>query len=206
MAREGFIFFLPFVAIAAVFFYLFNRHVNFTFIYLGVVSFGLACAFILFFRDPVRKIPEGDDLIVSPADGKILNIENVNDQTVITIFLSVLDVHINRIPVNGKVVRLKYKPGKFLAAFREAASDVNERFEIEISTDKGNVTVHQIAGILARRVVCRLKDNQTVVKGDRFGMIRFGSRVDLFIPSSSRVDVKKGDKVKGGETIMGKLL
>ena len=206
MAREGFVFFLPFMVIAAVFFYLFNRYVNFTFIYLGVVSFGLACAFILFFRDPVRKIADGDDLIVSPADGKIMNIANVNDQTVITIFLSVLDVHINRIPVNGKVVRLKYKPGKFLAAFREAASDVNERFEIEISTDKGNVTVHQIAGILARRVVCRLEDKQTVVKGDRFGIIRFGSRVDLFIPGSSRVDVKKGDKVKGGETIMGKLL
>ncbi|MCD6163051.1 MAG: phosphatidylserine decarboxylase [candidate division Zixibacteria bacterium] len=206
MAREGFIFFLPFVVIAVIFFYLFNRYTNMAFIYLGVISFVLACAFILFFRDPVRKIPAGDDLIVSPADGKILNIVDTGDQTVITIFLSILDVHINRIPVNGKVVRLKYKPGKFLAAFREAASDVNERFEIEISTDKGNVTVHQIAGVLARRVVCRLKDNQTVVKGDRFGMIRFGSRVDLFIPGSSRVDVKKGDKVKGGETIMGKLL
>jgi len=206
MAREGIIFFLPFLIVAAIFFYLFQKQPNMTFIYLGVVSFAFACMLILFFRDPERKIPEGENLIVSPADGKIMNIEKTEDQIVVTIFLSIFDVHVNRIPVTGQVVRLNYRPGKFKAAFMESASEVNERFEIEIITDKGNVTIHQIAGILARRVVCRLKDKQLVKKGDRFGLIRFGSRVDLFLPVTSQVDVKKGQKVIGGETVIGRLI
>jgi len=206
MAREGIIFFLPFLIVAVIFFYLFQKQPNMTFIYLGVVSFAFACMLILFFRDPERKIPEGENLIVSPADGKIMNIEKTEDQIVVTIFLSIFDVHVNRIPVTGQVVRLNYRPGKFKAAFMESASEVNERFEIEIITDKGNVTIHQIAGILARRVVCRLKDKQLVKKGDRFGLIRFGSRVDLFLPVTSQVDVKKGQKVIGGETVIGRLI
>jgi len=206
MAREGIIFFFPFLVIAAIFFYIFNKQPNMTFIYMGVISFAFACMLILFFRDPERKIPEGEDLVVSPADGRVMNIEKTNDRIVVTVFLSIFDVHINRIPVTGQVERLNYRPGKFKAAYKKSASDINERFEIEIKTDKDNVTVHQIAGILARRVVCRLKKGQFVAKGDRFGLIRFGSRVDLFLPITSQVDVKKGQKVTGGETVIGRLI
>jgi phosphatidylserine decarboxylase len=110
------------------------------------------------------------------------------------------------VPVSGKVERVEYKPGKFLAAFKKEASRSNERFEIEIKTDKGSVVLHQIAGIIARRVVCRLKKDQEVKAGDRFGMIRFGSRVDLFLPPSAELKVKRGQRVKGGQTLLGKMI
>ena len=205
MAKEGFAFFLPFVAITVIFFYLFNRQPRMIYIYLGVASYILACLFVLFFRDPQRNIAKGEDLIVSPADGKILSIEKQDGQVRLTIFLSIFNVHVNRVPVDGKVIGVRYKPGKFLAAFKKEASDVNERFEIDILTDKGKVTVHQIAGILARRVVCRLSEGQYVARGQRFGLIRFGSRVDLFMPEKTELFVKVGNKVKGGETVIGKL-
>ena len=205
MDRDGFYFFLPFVLISFIFMYLFHKYLNIYFVYLGVISFTLACMFVLFFRDPVRKIPEGDNLIVAPADGKIVESEKTDTQIVISIFLSVFDVHVNRIPVTGTIERVTYRPGKFKAAFKKSASDLNERFEIEIKTDKYNVTVHQIAGVLARRVVCRLKTGQSVEMGDRFGLIRFGSRTDLFLPASAKIDIKKGQKVRGGETVIGRL-
>ncbi|MCP4581358.1 MAG: phosphatidylserine decarboxylase [candidate division Zixibacteria bacterium] len=205
MAKEGIFFLIPFLIIALVFFYLFDDSRNMSWIYLGIGSFTLGCMLMLFFRDPDREIPEGDDLIVSPADGKIVGIEKSGDSNVITIFLSVFNVHINRVPVSGIVKRLKYRRGKFKAAFNSEASSLNERFEIEISTDKGNVTVHQIAGLIARRVVCRLNEGQSVSKGDRFGLIRFGSRVDLFLPLSAQIDVKKGQHIKGALTVIGRL-
>jgi len=206
MAKEGLCFFLPFLIIAVIFFFLFNSSLNMTFIHLGVASFIFGCLIMLFFRDPERKVPSGDNLIVSPADGKVVNIENNNDMKVVSIFLSVFDIHINRIPVAGVIRRLKYKKGKFKAAFNKEASDINERFEIEIKTDKGNVIVHQIAGVLARRVVCHLQEGQAVKTGDRFGLIRFGSRVDLFLPLSTELEVAKGQRVKGASTIIGRLI
>jgi len=206
MAKEGLYFFLPFLVIAAIFFYLFDRSLNMTYIHLGIASFIFGCLIMLFFRDPERKLPEGDNLIVSPADGKIVGIENRSDMQVISIFLSIFNVHVNRIPVSGVVHRLKYKKGKFKAAFNKEASDINERFEIEIKTDKGNVIIHQIAGVLARRVVCRLREGQTVKVGDRFGLIRFGSRVDLFLPLSAELEVAKGQRVKGTKTVIGRLI
>ena len=205
MAKEGLYFFLPFLIIAIVFFYLFDGSLNMIYIRFGAASFIFGCLIMLFFRDPERKVPPGDDLIVSPADGKIVNIEKNNDMKVVSIFLSIFNVHINRVPVSGIVHRLKYKKGKFKAAFNKEASDINERFEIEIITDKGNVIVHQIAGVLARRVVCRLREGQTVKIGDRFGLIRFGSRVDLFLPPSAEVEVAKGQRVKGAKTVIGRL-
>ncbi len=204
MAREGYFFSLPFIIIAFILFYMFQKYPSMNFIYLGVIAFMLACMFVLFFRDPERRIPEGDDLIVSPADGRIVDLTKSSDRTTISIFLSIFNVHVNRIPVSGIVKRLVYRPGKFKAAFRSSASNLNERFEIEIKTDKGNVIMHQIAGVLARRVVCRLEVNQVVNKGDRFGLIRFGSRVDLFLPASAKVEVKMGQRIKGGKTIIGR--
>ena len=139
---------------------------------------------LLFFRDPERKIPQEEGIIISPADGKIMLIEEVAGHRLVSIFMSVLNVHINRVPVSGTVVRLDYKPGKFKAAFNREAIDINERFEIEIKSDNGNVVMHQVAGVLARRIVCR---------------------VDLFLPSSVKVEVTKGQKVEGGKTIIGRF-
>ena len=205
MAKEGFLFYLPFLIIAAIFFYLYDRSLSMLFIYLGFASFLFGNLVLLFFRDPERKIPQEEDIIVSPADGKIMLIEEVAGHRLVSIFMSVLNVHINRVPVSGIVERLDYKPGKFKAAFNREAVDINERLEIEIKSDKGNVVMHQVAGVLARRIVCRLKVGQQVKIGDRFGMIRFGSRVDLFLPSSVSIDVTKGQKVEGGKSIIGRF-
>ena len=205
MAKEGFFFYIPFLIITAIFFYLFDRSTSMIFIYLGVVSFIFGNLVLLFFRDPERKIPQEEGIIISPADGKIMLIEEVAGHRLVSIFMSVLNVHINRVPVSGTVVRLDYKPGKFKAAFNREAIDINERFEIEIKSDNGNVVMHQVAGVLARRIVCRLKVGQDVKIGERFGLIRFGSRVDLFLPSSVKVEVTKGQKVEGGKTIIGRF-
>jgi phosphatidylserine decarboxylase len=204
MAREGLYFSLPFAMISLVFILMFRRYPSLILLVLFAVFFILGCLVSLFFRDPERKIPNGEELILSPADGKIKSIRTIDGRTVITIFLSVFNVHINRAPVAGTIKRADYKPGKFLAAFREDASDINERNEIEIENSRGTVVVHQIAGVIARRVVCRVKEGQAVKSGDRFGLIRFGSRVDLFFPESVSVQVAVGKKVKGGLTVMGK--
>lgn len=168
---------------------------------------------IFFFRDPVRNVPDGIDIVVSPADGKVLSIEKLDNHpftgegTVkISIFLSVFDVHINRIPVGGKVDFIRYHPGKFFVAFEDKASDENEQNEIGLVRSNGQkIVVTQIAGMIARRIVCRLKPNQEVATGERFGMIRFGSRTELFLPSGCEVMVEAGDHVTGGLTVLAKL-
>ena len=205
MAKEGFYFFLPFVALMALCFYLYYITLHFNYIYAGIIIFFVGDLVLLFFRDPQRKIPDGDGLIVSPADGRVLFVEQKKDHYFISIFMSVFNVHINRVPVTGVVKRLDYRPGKFKAAFKKDAADINERFEIEIKTDKGNVTMHQVAGLIARRVVCRLKNGQNVTKGERLGLIRFGSRVDLFLPLTAKIEVKQGQKVKGAKNIIGRM-
>ena len=205
MAREGIYFYLPFLAIAAFFFYLFNRSLDMNYVYLGAFMFFVGNLVLLFFRDPNRRVPNGENLVVSPADGKIIVAESSNGKQIISIFMSVLDVHINRVPVTGIVERVEHKPGKFKAAFRSDALDVNERMEIEIKTDKGNVVMHQVAGVIARRVVCRLKKGQSVKAGDRLGLIRFGSRVDLFLPPEVKLEVNIGQKVKGAKTLIGRF-
>ncbi len=206
MAREGLLFFLPFMVLSILFFYVFRSHPDMLYVYLGSGFFCFGCLIILFFRDPERRIPQGNDLIVSPADGRVIQLREDKRQVIISIFMSIFNVHINRVPVSGVVERIEYKPGKFLTAFKDSASRLNERFEIEIRTNKGTVVLHQIAGVVARRVVCRLKKGQEVRAGDRFGMVRFGSRVDLFLPLSVEIEVKKGQKVKGGQTLIGRMV
>ena len=201
MAKEGLVFYLPFLLLTAFFFYLFYHSSDVDYAYWGVAIFMFGNLVLLFFRDPERKIPEGGDLIVSPADGKILMAEKIGDIYRVSIFMSIFNVHINRIPATGVIVRVEYKPGRFKAAFNENAGDINERFEIDIKTDRGNIVMHQIAGVVARRVVCRLRRDQRVNKGERFGLIRFGSRVDLFLPSNVTLDVRKGQKVKGAHVL-----
>jgi len=162
-----------------------------------------------FFRDPSRPMPEGDENIISPADGKIVAIKSIIDsksgeeKQLISIFLNVFNVHTNRMPVDGSFVSVKYKKGKFLAAFDHAASDENEQTIIEIATPRGNVGLKQIAGLVARRIHCYAKEGEQMSKGDRLGFIMFGSRTDLILPTNVSIQVKMGQKVTGNKTIIG---
>jgi phosphatidylserine decarboxylase len=158
---------------------------------------------IYFFRDPERVFPEGDDLFVSPADGRVLRIIRVPEGIRVDVFMSVFNVHVNRIPCSGRVERITYYPGRFFSAFRDKASDENERLVIEIAHGEKRVIVKQIAGLIARRIVCHLKEGDVVHTGERFGMIKFGSRVDLTLPADTQIKVRVGDRVKAGQTVMG---
>lgn len=159
-----------------------------------------------FFRDPERIIPQTPETIVSPADGRVVEIVPENAQTRrISIFLSLWDVHINRAPYGGVVRSVVYTPGKFLAAYRQEASWVNEANTITIAEHGREFIVKQIAGVLARRIVCRVRPGDTLDKGQRYGLIRFGSRTDLLLPATAEIAVQVGDVVKGGETILAFL-
>jgi phosphatidylserine decarboxylase len=161
-----------------------------------------------FFRDPERTPPRRAGAMLAPADGEVMEIKDVDDAFVgpatrVAIFLSPLDVHINRAPVSGRVTDVVHVPGRFLGAYRREASDLNERTVVRIEGDDGRVAVSQIAGVVARRVVCRLRPGDRVQAGERFGMIRFGSRTDLVVPRSSAIHVRVGQHVVGGETVTG---
>jgi phosphatidylserine decarboxylase len=174
----------------------------------GVTGVGLVLTVgvALFFRDPERSIPQTPETIVSPADGRVMAIVPENTQTQrISIFLSLWDVHINRAPYGGVVQSVVYTPGKFLAAYRQEASLVNEANAITIAAHGREFLVKQIAGILARRIVCRVRPGDTLEKGQRYGLIRFGSRTDLLLPATAEIAVQVGDVVRGGETILAFL-
>ena len=166
-----------------------------------------------FFRNPPRTIPTDPRVLVSPADGRIVAIKSLEDHPHIgapakrvSIFLSVLDVHLNRTPAAGVIDYVRYNPGKFFAAFEEKASELNEQTEIGMTTTGGHKIVFtQIAGLIARRIVCNLETGQEVAKGERFGLIRFGSRTDLIVPAQWEIAVSLGDHVAGGETVIGYL-
>ena len=163
-----------------------------------------------FFRDPKRLPPSDPDVVVSPADGRVtrvskLDSENGNTPTVISIFLSPLDVHINRSPIPGKITEMVYSPGKFLMATNEKASLVNEQNILTIQGEKITVVCKQIAGILARRVVCWKKKGDNLELGERFGLIKFSSRTDLILPANVSVLVSEGTKVRGGITVIGRI-
>lgn len=176
--------------------------------------FGVLTLFTLFFfRDPERSFANGSGVLVSPADGKVIDIRTGSGHpflegefTKVSIFLNVFDVHVNRIPSDGSIDYVKYNPGKFFAAFEDKASELNEQTEIGMTTSTGHkIMFKQIAGLIARRIVCRLTDGDKVTGGDRFGLIRFGSRTELFVPSGTALKIKVGDRVAGGETIIGML-
>jgi phosphatidylserine decarboxylase len=164
-----------------------------------------------FFRDPARVLPEEPDAIVCPADGKVIIIGEVDDDRFlhtrvrkISIFMNVFNVHVNRIPLTGTVERVLLSPGKFYAADKDKAVLHNEYAALTLTTpDNQRYTVVQIAGLIARRIVCRAEKGDRVTSGERFGLIRFGSRVDLYLPLSTQVTVKVGEKVKAGETVLG---
>ncbi len=179
---------------------------------LTVIFAVLALFCFHFFRDPKRISPEGENIILSPADGKIVYIDDIDydpdleaPAKQVSIFLSLFNVHVNRIPIAGIVSSVKYRKGHFLAAFKEAASEVNEQTEIHIKSKGHLIKVKQIAGILARRILCYLQEDDEVSPGQRFGFIRFGSRTDLVLPSEAEISVSVGQKVTGGETIIGEM-
>lgn len=177
---------------------------------LAVVSFLLTILVVYFFRDPDREPPQGENLILSPADGKVVEIVDevekdfFNEATTrISIFLSVFDVHVNRVPISGQVSYFRYKKGAFIQAFKSDASIVNEQTMIGIENNKTKVLFKQIAGILARRIICNIREGHRVTMGERFGIIKFGSRVDVFLPKTFEINVKLHQKVKGGLSILG---
>ena len=166
-----------------------------------------------FFRDPERTPPQEDNVVVSPADGRVLFVKEVLDNKYIndrakqvSIFMSPLDVHVNRIPINGKVEYVKYFNGDFIAAFEDKASEKNERAEFGIMSKYGKVFFTQVAGYIARRIIYKIKEGDEVKIGERFGMIKFGSRVDVVISDNWEVEVKKDDRVVAGETVLFKKL
>jgi phosphatidylserine decarboxylase len=168
---------------------------------------------VWFFRNPQRKTPEKAKLVISPADGRVIRIEETTSDErpgltfqKISIFMNVFNVHVNRIPCSGEVRLIRYRKGKFLSANLDKASALNERNTVLLQTADGReiVTV-QIAGLIARRIVCWLKEGMQVTSGERFGLIRFGSRVEVFLPSGSTILVKVGEKVRAGETPIGEL-
>lgn len=158
-----------------------------------------------FFRDPKRNIPTEDDIVVSAADGKVTRIDEDEKGKLVSVFLSPLDVHINRAPIAGKIIDLEYVKGKKVPATRNDASFVNERNSITIQGEKMTVTCTQIAGIVARRIVCWNKQGDELALGQKYGLIKFSSRTDLLMPAEVELKVKLGDRVVGGETIIAKL-
>ncbi len=181
--------------------------------WLFYVLVALAIFVTAFFRDPNRVIPDGEDDLVSPADGRIIKIEEVTEgrllrdkALLVSIFMNVFNVHVNRSPVNCKVEKILYNPGKFIPADRDKASLDNEQNALLMELSGGvKIVTNQIAGLVARRIVCRIDDGATLKRGERFGMIRFGSRLDVYLPLGTEVTVKMGEKVRAGSTILAKL-
>jgi phosphatidylserine decarboxylase len=177
---------------------------------LGIVFALLAAFMAFFFRDPGRETPTEIDVVVAPADGLVTRVQSMEEgkdhsATLVSIFLSPLDVHINRAPISGKITDVSYTRGKFLMATDERASLVNEQNALTIQGEKITVVCKQIAGILARRIVCWKQAGERVALGERFGMIKFSSRTDILLPESVDVLVTKGQRVKGGTTIIGRM-
>lgn len=206
IAREGF----PFIAIA---FLIAAAAAWIGGPWAGIPALVVPAFVMNFFRDPERAPPAGEDLVVSPADGKVLSVAEVDEGRYLNrrmkrvcVFMNVFNVHVNRIPVSGRVKAVRYNPGKYLMGYAEKASLDNEQNAIVIERASGqDVLFIQIAGLVARRIVCYLKGGETVSRGERFGLIRFGSRVDVYLPPEAEVLATVGQVVKAGETVLGIL-
>lgn len=205
VASDAWRFFLPLFAGTLALF-------AFGFVITGGVVALLALFVLFFFRDPTREIPAEPAALISPADGLVHKIdhdwfdpETGEKRTRISIFLSVFNVHINRYPVSGTVIKKELRDGKFLAAFNHMASEENAQSVVVIDSPYGKIVVKQIVGLIARRIVCHAKEGDIAVKGNRYGLIRFGSRMDITMPSTAVLAVKLKDKVAGGSTIIARL-
>lgn len=179
-------------------------------IWVALIPLLLTIFMFYFFRDPEREIPEGEGLFVSPADGKIILIKDVfekehlkTDVKEISIFMSPFNVHVNRAPCDGKIKNIQHNKGKFMAAYKDDASFKNENIEMELETKYGDILVKQVAGYVARRAVCRANIGDSLRRGERYGIIKFSSRLDVYLPKDTEIKVKLGDRVKAGETVIG---
>ena len=180
--------------------------------FIGVALLILATFFLFFFRDPDRVVNAPDSAVLSPADGRVMVAGPSTTQQFpadrwqqISIFLSPMDVHVNRMPVGGRVTQVKYHPGRFLPAYKSEAGELNEYTEVTLEHGSATIIVRQIVGVLARRIVCRVKEGDIVKAGDRFGVMKFGSRMDIFLPAGTTMRTKVGEKVVGGVTVMATL-
>ena len=205
VASEGWPFIIPLTVVTALLFAFGWKNTAF-------VSLVLTLFVLFFFRDPERAVPAGNGMVVSPADGKVIVIKDVYEplflkQEVkqISIFLSVFNVHVNRAPIGGAVEVVKYNPGKFHVASVDKASLDNEQTAMVIASGKDRILVKQIAGLIARRIVCYARPGDAIKTGERYGLIRFGSRVDIFLPRTAEIRVKLGDRVTGAEDVIGVL-
>jgi phosphatidylserine decarboxylase len=172
----------------------------------------LAGFFLFFFRDPDRAVTDHRDAVLSPADGRVMVAGTTTGQQAppgtwqqVSIFLSPMDVHVNRMPIGGRVLKVQYHPGRFLPAYKAEAGDLNEYTEVWIDHGGQTIVFRQIVGILARRIVCRAREGDVVKAGDRFGVMKFGSRMDLFLPATATLRVGPGDKVVGAVTVLAEL-
>jgi len=203
MVRDGFLYGLALFVVAAIVWRLTSMPV------LTAVPVLLALFFLWFFRDPPRTIPQGAGLIVSPADGKVDVAEWIETpeggRLRITIFLNVFNVHVNRVPVGGVVEHVEFREGQFLNAMRPDSAVHNEQTLITVDTGSYKVSFKQIAGLLARRIVCNLKAGDRVERGQRMGLIKFGSRVDVLMPAEVALRVKVGQRVKGGSSVLAAM-
>ena len=199
MVKEGYYFGLPLLLIGGAAFFLHWRIAAYLLLFLALFVFS-------FFRDPHRVIPSEPGAIVSPGDGRVVVVQDEDyagkPGTRVSIFLAVWNVHVNRSPEAGRITKMEYRPGKFLAAMRANASAENEQNIFTLSTDAGELVFKQIAGLIARRVVSWKKAGDIVARGERIGLVRFGSRVDLWVPQQAEILVKVGQHVKGGSSLL----
>ena len=211
IAKEGRIILIPLLFITFPIGVYAHASNNFVLIILYAILGSLFLFCLNFFRDPVRSIPSEKSIVVAPADGKVVKIEYINDSNIgessqlVSIFLNVFNVHVNRVPIDGLVESVERKQGRFLAAFNHIASDENEQVITIIKNESGKYKIKQIAGLIARRILCYAKEDMKLNKGDRLGFIRFGSRTDIIMPKKITLKVEVGQKVIGGETIIGTL-
>lgn len=205
MVKEGFPFVFGALLPAIVFFALFIAIGGFAFLSAGIVFVLLTAFMAYFFRDPERTPPVGDDIIVSAADGRVTRVEDRGDAKFVSVFLSPFDVHVNRSPIAGTVSAVDYVKGKKAPATSDESSLTNERNSLTIENAAMSVVCTQIAGIVARRIVCHSKKGDNLSLGEKFGLIKFSSRTDLLMPKNVEILVKVGDRVVGGETIIAKL-
>jgi phosphatidylserine decarboxylase len=178
-------------------------------LWVGILCLSVALFMLFFFRDPNRRTPSDPGAVISPADGRVLVAGDAEPAAApagswkqISIFLSPLNVHINRIPFGGRVTRVHYQPGRFLAAYNPDSARVNERNEVWIDHGGATLVVRQVVGVLARRLVCRVAPGDTVLAGQRYGLMKFGSRIDLYLPPHCALKVRVGDRVRSGETVV----
>jgi phosphatidylserine decarboxylase len=205
VASEGWPFIVPLAVVTALLFAIGWRNT-------AALSLVLTLFVLFFFRDPERAVPQGEGVVASPADGRVIVVKDVfepaylkQDVKQISIFLSVFNVHVNRSPIGGTVELVRYNPGKFHVASADKASLDNEQTAMVVVNGTRKVLVKQIAGLIARRIVCYAAPGNELKRGERYGLIRFGSRVDLFLPKDAELKVKVGDRVKGGRDVIAVL-